>query len=128
MEQAYAQALMSLIEGGMEPKAALHALRESLKTRGREALLPRIALAFERLAARQIQKDTVVISIAREKDAHAAKREAKEILDQIGSDGNNVEIRVDETLIGGWRLEGRGALVDASFKKSLLDMYNRAVR
>jgi F0F1-type ATP synthase delta subunit len=128
MEESYAQALMSLIEGGMEPREALHALVESLKIRGREALLPRIARAFERIAAREMKKNAVIVSVAHEKDANGAKKEVKPLLEEIGADSKEVEIRIDESLIGGWRFEGKGVLVDNSFKKSLLDMYNLAVR
>jgi F0F1-type ATP synthase delta subunit len=128
MEQAYAQALWQMIEGGMEPKKALHALVESLKSRGRDALLPRIAKAFERLAEREMRKNTVVVSVAKEKDATAAKREAKELLEQIGADTKDIDVNIDESLIGGWRIEGRGVLADRSFKKSLLEMYNHATQ
>lgn len=117
---------MQLIEGGMQPKKALHALVESLKVKGREALLPRIARAFERLAQREMHKNAVVMSVAKEKDVHAGKRDAKELLETIGAESKDVEVRIDEDLIGGWRLEGRGMLVDRSFKKALLQMYNRA--
>ena len=55
----------------------------------------------------------------------AAKREAKELLEKIGA-AKDVDVKIDESLIGGWRLEGKGMLVDRSFKKSLLEMYNRA--
>ena len=111
MEQAYAQALWQIIEGGTQPKKARAlAMVESLKARGREALLlPRIARAFERLAQREMQKNAVVVSVAREKDTIAkAKREAKEILDEIGADAKDIELKVDrKSLIGGWRLEGK---------------------
>jgi len=128
MEQAYAQALWQLIEGGMSPQKALHAMVESLKARGREALLPRIARAFEKLAQREVQKNTVVVSVAREKDESPAKRAAKKLLEEIGADTKNIEVKIDESLIGGWRLEGGGMLVDRSFKKSLLGMYNHATQ
>lgn len=128
MEQAYAQALWQLIENGMEPKKALHALVESLKVRGREALLPRIARSFERLAEREMRKNAVTISVAHEKDANAAKRGAKKILEEAGIEVKDMDMKIDESLIGGWRLEGRGVLVDNSFKNSLLEMYNHAVK
>jgi F0F1-type ATP synthase delta subunit len=128
MEQEYAQALWQIIEKGTEPKKALHALVESLKVRGREALLPRISRAFERLAQREMRKNALVVSIAKEKDATAAKREVKKILAEIGADSKDIEMQIDETLIGGWLLEGNGMFVDNSFKKSLLEMYNHATK
>ena len=128
MEQAYAQALWQIIESGTQPKKAVHALVESLKAKNREALLPRIARAFERLAERQMRKNAVVVSVAREKDAHAAKREAKKLLAEIGASAKELGIHIEENLIGGWRLEGKGILVDRSFRKQLLEMYNHATK
>jgi F0F1-type ATP synthase delta subunit len=126
MEQIYAQVLWQLIERGTEPKEAVHALREILQTRGREALLPKIALAFERLAARENRKNALTLFVAREKDGRAAKAEAKKLLSEWDLEKQNVALAEDETLIGGWRLEGREHLVDASYKKYLLGMYNAA--
>lgn len=128
MEQAYAQALWQMIESGTEPRKALHAMIESLKAKGRGALLPRIARAFERLAQREMRENAVVVSVAHEKDAAHGKREARKLLEELKIEANGIDVAIDETLIGGWRLEGRGALVDNSFKKSLLEMYNHATK
>ena len=43
MEQAYAEALWKLIQGGMKPALVVKKLRESLAAHGRLALLPKIA-------------------------------------------------------------------------------------
>ncbi len=115
-----------MIENGAQPKKLVESLAESLKVHGREALMPRIARAFERLAQREMRKNELVLSVAHERDAHAAKSHAKKFLEELNTDHKDIEVAVDETLIGGWRLEGRGILADHSFKKSLLEMYNRA--
>lgn len=128
MEQAYAQALWQMIEGGTEPSKAVHALRESLAAHRREALLPRIARAFERLARRKAGRYEVTLTLAREQDEKKAKHEVKEALSALGVDTHDLKTRVDDTLIGGWRLEGRETLIDASYKKQLLDMYGRIAR
>jgi len=126
MEQIYAQVLWQLIERGPEPKEAVRALREILQARGREALLPKIAHAFGRLAARENRRNTLTLFVAREKDARMAKAEAKKLLSKWDLESRDVALAEDETLIGGWRLEGREHLVDASYKKYLLGMYNAA--
>ena len=41
---------------------------------------------------------------------------------------DDIEVKTDEHLIGGWRLEGREHLYDASFKKHLLSIYNRTIQ
>lgn len=126
MEQAYAQALWKMLANGADHKKAIHALHEQLKAHGRAALMPRIARAFARIADRELAKSTLVLTVAREKDAHKAEKEAKGVLEQLRLDASGLKKQVDDSLIGGWRLEGGGVLVDASYKKHLLDMYNKA--
>lgn len=126
MEQHYAQALWKMIQNGKKPKEAVHALHEMLMRLGRASLLPKIARAFGRIAERAQSQGGVALSIAREKDERSAHKAVKQLLSEMGIDAKDVTTHVDGTLIGGWRLEGRENLVDASFKKYLLGMYNRA--
>lgn len=126
MEVAYATALWRVIEGGMPGKKAVQSLQDALKARGREALMPRIAKAFARIAARDTERNGVTISIAHEKEQRKALRDAKQFLSKLRIEAGEVSVKTDETLIGGWRLEGRELLVDSSFKKNLIDMYNAA--
>ena len=128
MEHAYAEALWRIIEKGTDPKHAVQSLREELEKRGRSRLLPHIAKAFARLAERKARKNDPVLTVAREKDVHKAREAAKKVLEQLKHPPHDLKTRVDESLIGGWRLEGRGALVDASYKKQLLDLYDRATK
>ena len=126
METAYAQALWKMVEGGMTPAKAIHALQETLKANGREALLPRIARAFARIAEREAKRSDVVLTVAREKDERHAHKEVKGMLKEMGIDTKDLKTQVDDTLIGGWRLEGKEQLVDASYKNQLFELYNRA--
>lgn len=126
MEEAYAQALWKMVEGGTAPKKAVEQLHASLSSRGREGLMPRIVRAFERLVARRQRAEGITLTVAREKDLRSAHHKAKEVLSSIGAASKDVEEVTDLTIIGGWRLEGRGTLIDESFKKYLLGMYNAA--
>ena len=128
MEQIYAQALWEMIENGMKPKAAVHALREILVRLGRERLLRRVGRAFARLADQNRTRTRIVLSVARKGDEGNAHRAIKKPLNEMGATTKEVTTHVDDSLIGGWRLEGRERLVDASFKKQLLEMYNRATQ
>lgn len=128
MEQAYAQALWKVVEDGMTPKEAVAELREVLTRLGRITLLPKIARAFARIAARDSARNNVVLSIAHKKDERGAKRDVKQFLSDVGAEPRDVTVTMDDSLIGGWRLEGNERLVDASFKKHLLSMYNRATQ
>src|SRR3989338_9574874 len=101
METAYAQALWKMVEGGMTPAKAIHALQETLKANGREALMPRIARAFTRIAEREAKRSDVVLTVAREKDERHAHKEVKGMLKEMGIDTNDLKTQVDDTLIGG---------------------------
>ncbi|MBV9159504.1 MAG: F0F1 ATP synthase subunit delta [Candidatus Kaiserbacteria bacterium] len=128
MEQTYATALWKLVENGMEYREAISALRENLAKTGRGNLLPRIGKAFERIAAREAAKNDVTLIIASEADEKKAHAAAKKALEAMNVDVKHLKTRIDPTIVGGWRLEGAGILVDESYKKSLLDMYNRAIQ
>ncbi len=121
MENAYAQALWTMIAKGTPHADAVRALHTYLKEGGREALLPRIAKAFERLAAQHSSADTVVLSVADAKHEHSAKSAAERFMPEAKS----AHIVIDKTLIGGWRLDARETLIDASYKKHLLELYRR---
>ena len=126
METTYATALWEVIRRGMTLKKAVDALHAALHAHGREALMPRIGKAFARIAARDSERNDITLSIAHAGSERKALREAKAILSQINAKADDITVTVDDSLIGGWRLEGRERLVDASFKKSLLEMYNRS--
>ncbi len=125
MENNYAQALWRMIASGKEPGKVARQLREALTRKGRENLLPRIARAFKRIAEREQVRNTLTLSVSDVHPTHA-KKEAKEILKAMNIALEDVEVRTDDELIGGWRLEGRESLYDASFKKHLLELYKRA--
>jgi len=126
MENHYAQALYAMLEKGMKPHEAVKKLREALQRAGRETLLPKIGRAFARIATREGKRSAVTLTVAHAKDERGALSAAKDFLKEIDVAAKDVEVIVDENLVGGWRLEGREHLVDASFKKHLLSIYNRA--
>lgn len=127
MEQHYAQALWQMVKGGMAPHKAVSQLKDLLEKQGRLALFPRIARACARIAEKEGKTSTMVLTVAREKDERHAKTAAKEVLATLTADAGDLETQVDDSIIGGWRLEGRSILVDHSHKSRLLALYNRVV-
>lgn len=110
---------MRLIEQGTSPKDAVGAVTKALRARGREALVPRVGRAFERLATRAVERTQTRIMVARTEDAVHAQKAAGV---------SHAKVTVDESLIGGWRIEKEGMLSDDSYKRHLLDIYHRATR
>ena len=128
MDKTYAHILWQLVEKGMQPKKAVRSLFEVLSKHGRTSLMPHIARAFSRIAQREGDKNTLVLTIAQEKDRRTATAHAKDTIHDTGVNSKDVDVRIDASLIGGWRLEGKERLIDASFKKYLLSLYNRATQ
>ncbi len=129
METAYAQALWKMIDGGMDHAKAVKSLHQILVAKGRSVLMPRIARAFERIAAREIARSGMTLTVAHAKDEQHAKTAAKKALSALHADmPKHLHLKVDDSLIGGWRLEGAGHLIDASYKKQLLSIYGAATK
>jgi len=117
MEKIYAQALWRAIEGGRVPKEAVDTLAKILKRQGRLELMPHIKRAFLRLAeANRATRDKIFV---------ASEKDAKHALAASGA--KDADVVVDTSLIGGWRYEGNGEIIDRSFKKYLLDIYNTSI-
>ncbi len=121
-------ALWQLIERGETPHQAVVMVKKNLDLKGRTAILPKVARAFEKIAAREIRKRTMQLTVARIGDFEKALRGAKEALLEAGIREIDLVESIDESLVGGWRLEGHDTLIDNSWKKSLLTIYNRATQ
>lgn len=119
LDQAYAKALWRSVEEGKDPHAATAALHDILRRQNRLALLPRILRSFRRLADEEMRRTRAKIWVARAKDV-------KQVMVEAGV--AEADVCIDDTLIGGWRLETNDTLVDASHKKYLSDMFIRATR
>lgn len=108
-----------MIKSGKTPKDAITHVHKALDAKGRAGLMPQIANAFRRLATKEANTNRSLLTIARAKDEHAARK---------ASGSKDAEIVVDSTLIGGWTLEDKGMRTDASWKTNLLSIYNAATK
>lgn len=115
----YAHALIRLIAGGETPGKAVQKTHELLIRQKREHMFPQIARAFARIMQKEEMKHREVLLVARKHDEARARKE---------TGAKNAELVLDETLIGGWRLEAKGMLEDASWKSALLDIYKAVTR
>ncbi|MDB5187521.1 MAG: hypothetical protein JWO50_41 [Candidatus Kaiserbacteria bacterium] len=121
MENAYAQVIWRLVAGGNTAHAAITKVEEHLKQTGRLGLLPRVMHSLARIAQSQASRSSSIVVAKKEDAAHAAHEAGNThaIQDQL-------QTRVDPSLIGGWRLETPELLIDTSYKKALLEIYRKA--
>lgn len=125
MPEVYAHVLVRMVDKGEAPHAAVQKLHENLTEHGRSALFPKIARAFERLMQKRHQKTDVRLFVADQDDARHAKNEAEH---SLGTAHEQMHVHTDSSLIGGWRVEAGERLVDMSYKKQLLSIFNRATQ
>ncbi|OGG57761.1 hypothetical protein A2765_05000 [Candidatus Kaiserbacteria bacterium RIFCSPHIGHO2_01_FULL_56_24] len=117
--ETYAHAILHMIQKGEAPKDSIARVHKALEAKGRTGLMPQIANAFRRIAQRDANTNRSLLVIAREKDEHAARK---------ASGAKDADVAIDKTLIGGWKLEEKGTLTDASWKTQLLSIYNAATK
>jgi len=126
--RAYAHALLRATEGvsDEEGERIVERLLGLLPRRGHRELLPRIVREYERLARAFARRDKPVMRVARAGEGAALRSRAARHLQSWGAKDTPTE-EVDETLVGGYRLEYRGNVADASYKRMLIDLYRSIV-
>lgn len=118
MERAYAQAIKAQVSKGADESALFSNLIAHLKAKGRVKLLPKI-LAELRSQEARTRSTEATLEVASEKESENALKAARD----LGFDAAKAD--VNPTLITGWRVRKGGTLVDASGKRTLLDLYRR---
>jgi len=117
--EIYAQAMMIHSRAGKAADEIVSGAIKSLKGRGLVALLPKILSSYERLVQKAGAKSEL-LTIARQADEDGARQKSNASAD--------AQVRIDENLIGGYRYESAGSLVDNSFKAKLLEVYRSATK
>lgn len=125
----YAHALMEALKGVDEKEATKRVERfvALLRRAGHIRLLPKILATYERATAERARRDGVVVSVAKEGDAHTHTSDIKKAAAEMGASHEALTIRTDETLVGGYSVKTRDKIIDRSFKRALVTIYHRAI-
>lgn len=125
MSDTYATAAYLALEDGMMLPDVLKRLVEVLEKRGHSKLYGGILRELEKKIAGAEEAKTTV-RLADTDDEKVLKAEIAAALTEIG--GEQVyELETDESLVGGFVLETKDRMVDASYKRSLLSLYRKFV-
>ena len=131
MQKNYAQALFEKATDVADRKSVellIKNLVAILKSEGKLKLLPSILKEYERLSERRAA-EKAHLYVANEKAVKKAP-ESQNVLNftkEIGVEAKDLEVVVDASLVGGFRLESPTRLVDASHKRSLLHLYRKVI-
>lgn len=110
--------VLKRMTGGHKAVDRSHAFQSFMtyiRARGYAPLLPRILSEYERINVTSEEKNVHVTMVK--------KHPYKELLASHGIEGE-AELTIDETLIGGYRIETESKLIDASYKNALLKLYH----
>ena len=118
MEKEYAQALARSLKNGTDETKLIDGFLKHLKEEGRSKLLPGILRELKSIEARA-NKLAPSIEVESEGEKAAARSGAKE----AGIDTD--DIRVNPSLIRGWRARSGSMVVDRSAKQALVDLYQK---
>lgn len=91
--------------------------------RGHKHLLPKIARAYERFVARENANRRVQVIAAKEMSHEDALSLVR--AEGIETDGAQVSVIVDPTLVGGAIMRTREERIDKSDRRALLELYHR---
>ncbi len=118
MHKKYAKALFELLKSSENTDELISRFFDYLKQKGKIKLLPRITFELERLIEKE-KKTSAKLIIASEK----FKKQAEKTAEMLGLD--SYEIKLDESLVGGYQVKSKDFIWDASFKAYLLQLYNK---
>jgi F0F1-type ATP synthase delta subunit len=113
----WARVLADLAAGkpAAEQEKAIKCLAALLKRKKKDYLLPKILETAGKIAAR---KDKVELVLAHEADKETKELLNRKLKESLGKD-KNVEIKLNESIIGGFVAKTEDYLIDASVKKYL---------
>ncbi len=126
----YAEALYEALKDKNEKEASTVSARffEGIKARGHTGLLKLIPSELEKIEKREYSKNITYLitatSSSNAKWSHAYYHYEKEGIVPQNSVRHDV---VDKTIIGGFQIRGKNILIDSSYKKALVDLYQNII-
>ncbi len=122
----YSQAVRALVREGTSPDAALMGLRTMLTARGHLRLYPKILKELLTEVTKDSANETATVTVARAGDEITHKKEITEQLTLLGQ--NEHTTIIDESIVGGYIIEGTNSRIDNSYKKRLLTLYRSLIK
>lgn len=120
----YAKALYRSLQQGQNATELLSSLQGVLRRRGHEHLAPAISRALGRERARVETREQVLLRTSPTLSA-GERGEAEEATQRTFGEYASVTELKDDTLIGGFVAESHTHRIDQSYKRALLDLYER---
>lgn len=127
--QRYARALRRAVAGASDEETAReHAQRmaAAMRRRGHAGLMPATVREYRRMLARERATDRIIITAPDDPAAQEVIENLQTYRERLGAPADApYEVRYADRLIGGAVVQYGSRRVDASYKRSLMDLYHR---
>ncbi len=120
----YIQATYETFQKENSVSDVLTNLQIVLKKRGLEKFYPRILRGLIDRINRSEHSNQTTVTLARESDLNKYQHEIDEARTSLQITGEHT-IHIDPSIIGGFVVKGKSEQINASYKKSLLQAYQR---
>ena len=118
----FAKAYAQIIREKEGEAPFLKKLLDFMRAKGHLSLVPEIVRILER---EPDTKNVTKVVLARESDKKKFSHAIKEAVSEIGS-GETEEV-TDPKIVGGYIVRGGGKVLDRSFRKALVDIYQKTI-
>lgn len=122
MKKAYVATIVSLILAGHPVGVVLPKLKVVMAKRGHEKLWSQVLRAARRELAVKLVRNTSTITVATAGALSAADVTAA--LESVGAKGES-RVVTDPSIIGGYTVKYKDQLIDKSYKRSLINLYQK---
>lgn len=123
LSHAYAKVIQNAEQKG-EGDSFLSKLISFMQSRGHMSLLGEIVRILEREPAAA----KASVTLARESDASKFKDTLAQHLQTLGVGKDEYTLTLDPKMVGGYRINAGGKLIDKSYRSALVSIYQKAVQ
>ena len=121
LEKIYAQVFNDFYKSKNDADLTVSKFTTLLKRNGHGVLLPKVLSAYQNLCDKEGMENVAILTIANKVDEQTALKELKEKL--IIKDEEDLSVRYNDKLIGGYTFEKKDLRVDTSYKNNLVKLY-----
>jgi len=127
LEEKYAEALSEMTKNRSSDDVSLifSNFISVLKKNGHYKILPKILKSLEKLRMKEKENDIELVLAAADQEAKFRSK-INEFQKYLEKDAK-VVTKVDGTIVGGFIIRSKSVMIDMSYKKALMNLYNKFV-
>lgn len=128
LSEKYAQALYHITKDKSEKdqKRFFDNFIKVLKRDGHFSLLPKILKSLREIYLKEYKKDNIDLIVSDEKFKDKYKKEIKNYKKYIDLN-QEITTKVDNAIVGGFIIHTKDVVVDGSYRRGLVNLYNKFI-